>query len=197
MHDYWMIQCGPIDDGSPLSASDVSNVRRPGCTPRFSQLIHERRAVRSTTSGPKKTHQRFESPDLPLHRIYYHWYSNWPCPIWSRRAGISPRRSADRSQLPELRAATQCTQSPAAACRFCWDVFRTETLGHGRAAHRMRNWCFCGGSWILFDAIISVANRCGCAVLYNYPFGAERITRLRSRTLDDVWRWVLYGAQPA
>lgn len=53
------VQCGPIiPDGSPVSASDVSSVRRPGCTPKFSQLIHDKRAVRSVCAPETKHNTR-------------------------------------------------------------------------------------------------------------------------------------------
>lgn len=46
---FYILYFGSDEPGSVLSASDVKSVRRPGWTPKFSQFIHDKRAVKSET----------------------------------------------------------------------------------------------------------------------------------------------------
>lgn len=73
----------------------------------------------------------------------YHWCSNWPCPLWFRRADTFPRTSMDRSPPRAPLAAAQYRRWPDAEYRFCWDVSRREMSAHAHAVRRMRNLCYC------------------------------------------------------
>lgn len=137
------MRCGggpqPMLSEEEPSASEVRIVRRPGWTPRFSQLIQDSRAVRSEDSESKLITFTVIGADSRTH----HSCSSGHDLLWSHPGDTFRRRSGGRNPPRGLPGAGQCRRWPAAGCRFSRGAFRTGRWARGRAVHQTLNLCCC------------------------------------------------------